>query len=210
MTKGPKAAAADPRSSARLDDAAEGRRLLGELARPRRVIAAACGVSLASVSWWKSGRRVPSAAARRALERHFGIPVAAWGELHPPRWRRVTGGEDLASIRYRALVRALVERRGGAHGTHAAVSRELGVVDTYVSDLLEHESKVRPALLERATRRLGVPAEYFTDVDAVLDVDALPPIEAAAIVRLSKREVAARLRALADALDPPRRGRDAR
>jgi transcriptional regulator with XRE-family HTH domain len=179
--------------------------LLRELGRPRREIADACGVSRTAVSWWRSGRRLPSAAARRALERHFGIPVAAWGELRS--WRRVTGAEDLASIRYRALVRELVERRGGAKGTHAAVARELGVVDTYVSTLLEHESKVRPALLERATRRLGVPAEYFTDVDAELDAGALPPIEAAALVRLSKREVAARLRALAVALDPPRGGR---
>lgn len=41
-------------------------------------VAARCGVTLSAVYGWRGGSRSPRSAARRLLERHFAIPIAAW------------------------------------------------------------------------------------------------------------------------------------
>lgn len=45
-------------------------------------IAEICGVSRPLVSQWRTGKKRPSAPARRALEREYGIPAASW-DLDP-------------------------------------------------------------------------------------------------------------------------------
>lgn len=61
----------------------EGQRLLLEVYKRHSLteIARSVGVTRSVPSYWSSGDRVPRPAHRRALERLYGIPFAAWDRL---------------------------------------------------------------------------------------------------------------------------------
>lgn len=61
----------------------EGQRLLLEVYKRHSLteIARSIGVNPSSPSYWSSGDRVPMPEQRRALERLYGIPFAAWDRL---------------------------------------------------------------------------------------------------------------------------------
>lgn len=189
-------------------DPAEGLDQLRELDATNVEIGKRCGVSPATVSYWRSGAKTPSERSRRALEQHYGIPPDAWGAPA----RRSGRAADLASVRYRELVDALAARHGRAPGWIPKVARELGLSDVHVKYILRGHSKVTRRVLERAVVLLGLRWSYFTDPAATLDVDALggatsagsglPVFAAGRPDRVSRREIAAHLRALADAIDP--------
>lgn len=48
---------------------------------PRHEIARACGVSLATVSYWATGKKRPTPAKRLLLEQHFGIKKEQWDRI---------------------------------------------------------------------------------------------------------------------------------
>lgn len=64
----------------------QGVRLLRILGRrwKRKMLAKRLGVSVAAVSQWLMGRRMPNEDSREILEREFGISVAAWEMPWPP------------------------------------------------------------------------------------------------------------------------------
>lgn len=58
----------------------EGHRLLMCVPASLTSIAAVANTSKQAVSFWRTGRKVPGAAARAALEAAYGIPAASWGD----------------------------------------------------------------------------------------------------------------------------------
>ena len=65
------------------------RSLLIILQRTRReFVAARCGVSVAAVKSWCSGRLVPGARAREVLLREYEIPNDSWGLPRCPSGQR--------------------------------------------------------------------------------------------------------------------------
>ena len=56
----------------------DGQRLICAIVGSQSEVAARCGVSKASVGFWRAGSSVPGPSARAKLARAFGIPESAW------------------------------------------------------------------------------------------------------------------------------------
>ncbi len=56
----------------------------------REEIAVSCGVSLATVSYWATGKKRPSMARRKILAERWGIPEGAWDTIVGAEPRRAT------------------------------------------------------------------------------------------------------------------------
>jgi transcriptional regulator with XRE-family HTH domain len=81
--------------SARPRFKSEGQRLLVEKALSIVEVAKRVGLGKSAVGDWRTGRRVPNAAARRSLAREFEIPETTWTQ-RPKRSKPAPATEDLA------------------------------------------------------------------------------------------------------------------
>lgn len=145
----------------------EGQRLLLTLGVKRSEIADACGVSGPLVSQWRSGKKRPSAAGRRALEETFGIPASAW-DLAPG--TQVTPSVPPEGNRGPAPIPAPISAPSSAAGrltTLEGVNREIDLLEQMREENLMPSERIK--LSDTAGKFYAIRARIEKDAELYED-----------------------------------------